>query len=152
MSLYQYAPYEEIRVEAFVGDPLRTLPVKTRGGGFTVTVIDTGANPIPTEVVLEVNNSKYIDPTKQYHAVNPAYNFDTDESVRNAVYPPGLEPTIVDPEFNNFWIQLDPNLGADGIKTALYYETRMSWRWVRLRRTANGVIPPTVVAHFHMSA
>ena len=150
MAQYQRAPYDEkrmIRVAAAGADPAldpdtrRTFPVGTLGGGFTITVSHTA--PLTATLKLQVNNSRYIDPTQQYHSFNPTYNFDTDKATLDAVYPPNAEPTIIDPEFNNNWVNLTDAAGgitdgvlAGGGETAITFASRHPYRWLRIVETA----------------
>jgi len=150
MAQYQRAPYDEIRmtrVAAAGADPAsdpntrRTFPVGTAGGGFAITVSHTA--PLTNTLKLQVNNSRYIDPTQAHHAVNPVYNFNTDKAVLDVIYPPNAEPTVIDPEFNNNWINLTDAAGgitdgvlAGGGESDVTFASRHPYRWLRIVETA----------------
>jgi hypothetical protein len=138
----------------------RTPPIAIDGRDFTIILRDSLSglinNGVSGLVKVQVNNSKYIDPNKQGHVINPTYlgmQSVSDDLEALGVFQ--VEPSTSAADFNSYWIDMPGgpiiNIAASG------YVGSGAWRYIRLVGTNVTVsvsaaqIPPTLTAFvYHM--
>jgi len=129
-------PFQKIsltRVGAVGADARRSLPVELNGRGFSVTISDSPA--LSANVVVQVNNSNYLDPTKPFHTTHPvATYFDNNKQEWLAEQlGPGPEHSAKAADFDNYWTTVFTFL-PDASNTA-WFATRDPWRYMRIFET-----------------
>lgn len=137
-------PFQKITMQRLSGsapqtpEARRTLPVNVFGRNFSVQLYDSAT--IQTSLVLQANNSNYIDPSVAGHTLHPVGSFfdNTKYEALNSIIGPGPEVATKDPDFDNHWVTIHSFTGGDLTEITA---VRDSYRFIRLLFTdANALL------------